>query len=561
MGGMSHYVNGLHFSNLRGDLFGGLTAAVVALPLAMAFGVASGVGPIAGMYGAIFVGLFAALFGGSPAQISGPTGPMTVVMAAVFVQYTGMFPEDPGKGMALAFTVVVIGGLFQIVFGLLKVGRFIELVPYPVISGFMSGIGVIIILLQIGPLLGAEAVSQPLLAAQSIPSYFSNFDPASTILAGLTLVLVYGVSLFLPRVNRMFPSPLMAMIVGTFAYLFFFQNDPGVQIIGEIPSGFPDIQFPTIELVLLTQMILSGLTLAALGAIDSLLTSLVVDNITRTQHKSNRELIGQGIGNAIAGIFGGMPGAGATMRTVVNVKAGGRTPLSGVIHALILLAIVLGAGHHASVIPKAVLAGILFKVGTDIVDWGYLKQLRKVPHAGLVMMLTVLLMTVFFDLIQAVAFGMVMASFVFVQRMVKLQLNSIQIYRNVEEANGNLSPEAAELLRQANGRMLVYHVGGPISFGAARGMLRKLSDHKDYDVLVIDLHMVSQMDYTSVRALSDLIQDVQLAGRKVVLINPPPTAYGLLNKQGVLQRVAFEHAHSDQISAFRDAYKLLQTHY
>jgi len=361
-------INGLHFKNLRGDIYGGLTAAVVALPLAMAMGVASGVGAIAGLYGAIILGFFAALLGGTPSQVSGPTGPMTVVMAAIFLQYTGMFPDNPAQGAALAFSVVVFGGLLQILMGFLHLGKYIELVPHPVVSGFMSGIGVIIILLQIGPILGEASISKPIDAFMSIPELISQMHLASLALGLLALAIVYGVPYFLPRLNRLIPSPLLALIIGTLVYVFF-MPEGSTPIIGEIPTGLPDFHMPTIDPSLALTMLGSALTLAGLGAIDSLLTSLVADNITRSQHKSDRELIGQGIGNSIAGLFGGLPGAGATMRTVVNVKAGGRTPISGMLHAIVLLIIVLGAGSMASQIPKAVLAGILIKVGTDIIDW------------------------------------------------------------------------------------------------------------------------------------------------------------------------------------------------
>ncbi len=283
-------INGLHLNNIRGDIYGGLTAAVVALPLAMAMGVASGVGPIAGMYGAIFVGFFAALIGGTPAQVSGPTGPMTVVMAAIFIQYTGMYPDDPAQGAALAFTVVILGGLFQIGFGMLKLGKYIELVPHPVVSGFMSGIGVIIILLQLGPLMGQAPNSKPLAAAQDIPNNFSNLDSNSLILGLVVLLIVYGVPKFLPTINRLLPSPLIALFVGTTCYLVFFEAG-STPIIGNIPTGFPEFRMPVIEPSLMLQMVASGLTLAGLGAIDSLLTSLVANNITRPQHKSDKELI------------------------------------------------------------------------------------------------------------------------------------------------------------------------------------------------------------------------------------------------------------------------------
>ncbi len=255
-------VNGFHLRNLQGDIYGGLTAAVVALPLALAMGVSSGAGPIAGIYGAIFVGFFAALFGGTPAQVSGPTGPMTVVMAIIFTQYTGMFPGNPAHGAALAFGVVVLGGVFQIIFGLLRVGKFIELVPHPVISGFMSGIGVIIILLQIGPLVGFDSPARPLLAMQAIPGFLGNIQPDAATLGLLTLIVVYTVPALLPQLNKLIPAPLIALILGTTAVWLLFPGS-SAPLLGEIPTGIPTLQLPAFDLLLLPGMIKSALTLAA----------------------------------------------------------------------------------------------------------------------------------------------------------------------------------------------------------------------------------------------------------------------------------------------------------
>ncbi len=312
------------FSNVRGDLFGGLTAAIVALPLALAFGVASGAGATAGLYGAVFTGFFAALFGGTPSQVSGPTGPMTVVMATVF---TKLIAENPDSGLAMAFTAVMLSGLFQILFGVLRLGQFITLMPYTVISGFMSGIGVIIVMLQIAPLVGYPAQSGVVVALQQWPEALSNPNPVATGLGLLTLLIVFGWS---GKLARIVPSPLVALIVCTsLAVLLFPASD--IPRIGEIPQGFPKLQWPQIGFGQLREIVGYGLMLAILGAIDSLLTSLVADSITRTRHDSEQELIGQGIGNLMAGLFGGLPGAGATMRTVINVQAGGRTPLSGMV--------------------------------------------------------------------------------------------------------------------------------------------------------------------------------------------------------------------------------------
>jgi sulfate permease, SulP family len=546
-------INGLHFRNIRGDIYGGLTAAVVALPLALAMGVSSGAGPIAGIYGAIFVGFFSALFGGTPAQVSGPTGPMTVVMAAIFTHYTGMFPDDPAQGAAVAFTVVMMGGLFQIVGGFLKIGKFIELVPHPVVSGFMSGIGVIIILLQLPPLLGFDAQAGPMASAQAVPDALHSLVPPALMLGSLALVIVY----FMPKsLGRIIPSPLVALILGTLAYLMFLQGSD-VKVLGDIPSGLPDPHLPIITLALLPEMLKSALTLAALGAIDSLLTSLVADNITRTYHKSDRELIGQGIGNTIAGLFGGLPGAGATMRTVVNVKAGGKTPISGALHALVLLAIVLGAGGLASHIPNAVLAGILIKVGTDIIDWDYLKRLHTAPPTGIVIMVVVLGITVFIDLIIAVAVGMAMAGMVFMKRMVDLQLESINTVRDVDEA-APFSDEEKAIFKQAQGRILLFHIGGPMSFGAAKGMARQMAQFDQYDVLVVDLSDMPQIDFTATRALEDIIVDAQDRGRRVLLAGCRPKVQKSLERQGLIAKIHTQHLHGKRIEALQDALAQLQ---
>jgi SulP family sulfate permease len=564
----SSLINGLHFNNLKGDIYGGLTAAVVALPLAMGMGVTSGAGAIAGLYGAIFVGFFAALFGGTPAQVSGPTGPMTVVMAVIFTQYTSMYPDNPSQGIALAFTVVMLGGAFQILFGVLKIGRFITLIPHPVVSGFMSGIGVIIILLQLQPLLGQPALPKPLLALTQFPEALHNPVMIALGLSVMTIAIVY---LLPKKIANIIPAPLLALVAGTLALYFISGGHidstqdgdkmrylmAGAPIIGNIPSGFPDFIMPTIELGLMVDMVKSGLILAALGSIDSLLTSLVADNVTRTYHKPNRELIGQGVGNMVAGAFGGLPGAGATMRTVVNVRAGGRTPISGALHAVVLLAIVLGLGSLALYIPKAVLAGILIKVGTDIIDWEYLKQLPHTPKAGIAMMLTVFFLTVFVDLIEAVAIGMVMASFVFMHRMTELQVKTMHLIRSRED-DESLSDEEAELLEKAQGRILIYKLTGPRSFTSAKDMVKKLSEYTDYDSLILDLHEVSAIDYTSSRAIDEILEGLQLAEHQGYLTGARPAVNQVLKKLKAKRFLAQGHEFDNRLDAIRMAYGHLQ---
>ena len=503
-------VNRLQLNNLRGDFFGGLTAAIVALPLALAFGVSSGAGAITGLYGAILVGFFAALFGGTPSQISGPTGPMTVIVATVF---TTMLAKYPDVGLEMAFTVVMLGGLFQILFGVLRLGKYIVLMPYAVISGFMSGIGVIIILLQFGPLLGHPGSANVLESVRNIPDFLTHTNPAAAGLGILTLVILF---LTPPRVTAVFPSPLIALLVGTLISVFLLPHS-NLILIGEIPTGLPRPHWPVFTLDQLRLMLVDGLMLGTLGSIDSLITSLVADNITRTKHESDRELIGQGIGNLISGFFGGLPGAGATMRTVVNVHAGGRTPLSGIIHSLILLLILLWAGKLTEIIPQTILAGILLKVGIDIIDWGFIKRVHRVSLKAAGIMYCVLFLTVFVDLVTAVAVGVFVANILTVKRLSDLQIDEVKAAIEPHDEMP-LSYEEKQLLKEARGRLLLLHLGGPMSFGAAQAISGQMGLVEKYDVLILDLSDVPHIGVTMSLALENMVKEARAKRREVFFV-------------------------------------------
>jgi len=543
-------IHGLHFRNLRGDLYGGITAGVVALPLALAFGVSSGAGPIAGLYGAICVGFFAALFGGTPSQISGPTGPMTVVMTALF---TSMTAADPVNGPAMAFTAVMLGGVLQVAMGYLRMGSYISFVPLPVVSGFMSGIGVIIILLQLAPLVGQPAIGRPLEVVQQAGSLFASADGATVVVAALSLIIVYATP---RRIGRLIPSPLLALLVGSLVVAVL-PALHGVDTLGEIPSGLPALHMPTLTVDHLPSILRAAVVLALLGSIDTLLTSLVADNLTRTWHDSNRELIGQGVGNAIAGVLGGLPGAGATMRTVVNIRAGGLTPISGAVHAVLLLAIVLGLGGAAAHIPHAVLAGILIKVGTDIIDWDYLRRIRRTSRTGVVIMLAVLFTTIFVDLITAVAVGMVMASLVFLKRHTDLQLESIRVIDG-ETGEGELNPEEQALFERARGHVLLFQFGSAISFGSAKALGRMLAQNQRFRVTVLDFTTVPEIDGSAVRVIEEDIRDAGRQGRVVLLAGMTPRVKLRLRREGVLSLLPPVNRCRDRLTALRRAAQLAQ---
>ncbi|MFS1704090.1 SulP family inorganic anion transporter, partial [Alteromonas sp. AMM-1] len=484
-------------ANVRGDITGGITAGIVALPLALALGVASGVGPMAGLYGAIAVGFFAALFGGTPSQISGPTGPMVVVLAGLFASLSG--------DVELIFTAVMLAGIFQVVFGFLGVGNYIRLVPYPVISGFMTGIGAIIIILQIGRLLGHEPPGGTLGALGYLPTALADINFSTLALGVGTLVIAYK---WPPSLGKYVPGALAALIIGTLVSLFAFE----VPVLGNIPTGLPSLHLPVYNQEKLLLVLEAAFILAVLGAIDSLLTSLVADNMTRTRHDSSQELVGQGIGNAVSGLIGGIAGAGATMRTVVNIRSGGKERLSGMIHALVLLAIVMGLSPLASVIPHAVLAGILVKVGLDIVDWSYMKRAHTGPRWDFVLMLLVLGLTVFVDLITAVGVGVVLAALAYVRQIAQLQIE--ELGKMPEQLN---DPQENALLAKAKGKVNIFSFGGPLSFGAAADLGHHVRENvkPGSQVLILDFSRVPTMDVSAAMAVETVTSDAKASGRKL----------------------------------------------
>ncbi len=485
-------------SNLRGDMFGGLTAGVVALPLALAFGEASGAGPIAGLWGAIIVGFFASLFGGTGSQVTGPTGPMVVVFAGVFASLSG----NP----ALVFASVVLAGVLQILFGVFKLGQYIRLVPYPVVSGFMSGIGCIIIALQASRLFGHEPEGGGTIPAlTAIPGAVMDPNFVALGIGLLTLLIVFK---WPKSWGKYVPGALAALIIGTVISLFI----KGAPILGDIPTGFPQFVMPSFTQSTFLIVLEAAFILAVLGAIDSLLTSLVADNMTRTRHNSDRELVGQGIGNTIAGLFGAIPSAGATMRTVINIRTGGRTKISGMAHSIFLLAVVVSLAPLASQIPHAVLAGILVKVGYDIIDVAYLRRAHKGPRWDLALMAMVLGLTVFVDLITAVAVGVVLAALAFVKKMADDQLVAFS-----ELAPRVTTPEERELLEKAGGRVTMFDFGGPLSFGAAADLghhVRERVKGKPRS-LILDFSRVPFIDVSAARAVETIACDAREAGKTV----------------------------------------------
>ncbi|MCP9785710.1 SulP family inorganic anion transporter [Cyanobium sp. N5-Cardenillas] len=542
-------LNHISTQNIKGDLFGGVTAAVIALPMALAFGVASGAGAAAGLWGAVLVGLFAALFGGTPTLISEPTGPMTVVMTAVIASLTA---QDPENGLAMAFTVVMLAGVFQIIFGMLKLGRYITQMPYTVISGFMSGIGIILMVLQLGPFLGQAIPKGGVMGTlTTLPSLFANARPAEVTLALVTLAILW----FTPgKVKKVAPPQLIALVLGTILSLTLLTGGggEGIRRIGEIASGFPTLHLPHFALPQLRVMMIDAAVLGMLGCIDALLTAVIADSITRTEHDSNKELIGQGLGNLVSGLFGGIAGAGATMGTVVNIQAGGRSALSGISRALILMVVILAGARLAAQIPQAVLAGIALKVGFDIVDWGFLKRAHRISITGALIMYLVIGLTVLVDLIAAVGIGVFIANILTIDKMSALQSKSV---KSISTGDGDLllNPEEKALLDQGKGEVLLFQLTGAMIFGVAKAIGREHNAIGVCKAVVFDLTEVSHLGVTAALAVELAVEEAIEKGRQVFVVGASGTTRQRLEKLGLYAKLPLERTTLSRHDALQQA--------
>lgn len=517
--------------NIKGDLFGGVTTAIISLPLALAFGVASGAGAEAGLWGAIMVGFFASLFGGSTTLISEPTGPMTVIMTAVL---TSMMAKYPESGMAMAFTVVMMAGAFQILLGTLKLGKYITLMPYSVISGFMSGIGVILIILQLSPLLGHTAPSGGVIGTiTALPSTLWEVKFSELFLGVLTLAVLF----YFPKHYRKYvPAQLVALVSITLISVILFDTD-SIRRIGEIPAGLPSLVMPHFNAEMFTTMVIDAFVLGTLGCIDTLLTAVIGDSLTRKEHDSDKELRGQGIANMLSGLFGALPGAGATMGTVTNIQVGARSPVSGMVRALVLALVVLVAGGLTEPIPMAVLAGIAVYVGINILDWSFIQRAHKVSIESMAVMYGVMFLTVFVDLIVAVGIGVFISNILIIEKLSREQARQVKAISDADEKNLPLSENERLLLDKAQGKVLFFYLSGPMIFSVSKAISRQHTSISDYQVMVLDLTDVPMIDVTVGLALENAIKDALDAQCEVLLLCPNAQTREQLDKINVLDLI------------------------
>ncbi|MFT5681804.1 MAG: SulP family sulfate permease [Myxococcota bacterium] len=592
------------FRHLKGDAFGGLTAGIVALPLALAFGVSSGLGPSAGLYGAIFIAFFAALFGGTPTQISGPTAPMTAVSMVIIAGIVGANDGDVNRALPAILTIFLMAGLIQIGLGMLGIGKYIKYIPYPVVSGFMTAIGVMILVTQLLPAIGyyatddialiesfkpyaeevlldqimkdeaaegilvledfketirrAEGISMEDVLVESsamaknsasgvlgtlktLPRALGHINPIELSLALATIFMIYGFK----RITSAIPSTLVALVVVSgVAYAVGIDYRP----IERIPEGLPIPQlgiFSEFSWTAIQPYLMTSLSLALLGIIDSLLTSVVADNLTKTRHRPNKEIIGQGIGNSIAAIFGGLPGAGATIRTVVNINAGGKTRLSGMIAGTLLMVILLALGPVASQIPAAVLAGILITVGIGVMDYKGLKAMPSMPRdidvklfkfsSEVLIMLIVMVLSVFWDLVSAVGVGMVLSALMFMKQMSDLTARDARIARLTDTKEDEVWKDEVKFPANLREEVFIKHLSGPLFFGftsefqALAAQIPSTATH-----VILRMDAVPYIDQSGLYALEDVLLELEQHNIHTILIAPAVQPMAMMSNIGLV---------------------------
>lgn len=505
-----------------GDVFGGVTAAVVMLPASLAFGIAAGLGAEAGLYGAVGVGLFAAIFGGTRTQISGPTGPMAVAVAVIVASHATTIVE--------ALTIVAMSGCMQVIFGLTRIGRYIVYTPQAVISGFMSGIGVIIILIQLLPLAGMPAMGSPIESIQTFIRSIFDLNYSAFALAAISFVIAAA---WPRRLSTYLPGPVIALIVGTAIGMFWLTDAP---ILGEIPTGLPmfALTVPSSEFVL--RAIEPAFIIALIGSVDSLLVSLVADSVTGTRHKPNRELVGQGLGNIIAGMFGGIAGAGNTLGTLTNLRAGGTTRASGAIYGLLMLLVVLGLGEYLSPIPHAVLAGILLKIGIDIIDWRSVLGAHKIPRGFIVVMLTTMAITVVVDLVVGVTVGLIAAGMVHARKLEDLELDNVVSVPLLDRQF--LNPDDEDLDEFA-ARVGLVALRGVFTVASSHRLVSTFSvDIKEHEIVIFDLTETIHVDDSSALVIEQLMQVAMAEETDVIVVGMSDTVEDTFDAFDVLRNIA-----------------------
>ena len=538
------YRSGYSFKHFTNDLIAGLITGIVALPLAIAFGIASGVTPEQGLYTAIIAGFLISFFSGSRVQIGGPTGAFIVIVYGVIQQH-GI------EGLTVA---TLMAGVMLVLMGFCRLGVILKYLPYPLIVGFTTGIAVLIAVTQIPAFFGMKLEEFPGEFIGKLEAIGSNLQLVDPLSAGLGLLALL-ILIFWPRITRKIPGSLIAILVTT---LLVSLLDLPVETIGSrfggVPDRLPSLKIPSVNLEMLKTLFPSALTIALLAGIESLLSAVVADGMTGQRHRSNIELIAQGIANIITPLFGGIPATGAIARTATNIKNGGTTPLAGIIHAVTLLLILLFFGRYAALIPMCTLAAVLLIVAWNMSELHLFIRLFKSPRSDVLVLLTVFLLTVFADLTVAIQTGVVLASLLFMRRM---ETVTSACCLKFDDESGDPDDPDALTRQQVPEDVEVFEINGPFFFGAASLFQDEISKLSLPKVLILRMRNVPAIDATGLKALEDVIRSTRRHGTILLIsgIHKQPAA--ALKKAGLVEKIGHAHIHKDIVHALEHARKLL----
>ena len=521
------------------DIIAGIIVAIIALPLSIALAISSGVSPEKGLITAIFAGFMISFLGGSKVQIGGPTGAFVIIIYSIIQEY----------GLNGLITATIMAGIILVIMGLLRFGSLIKYVPKTITIGFTSGIAITLMSTQIKDFLGLNIDNVPAEFFPKWQSYFENMNSLNIWSLIIGLMCVFIIILW-PKVNKTIPGSMIALLIATL--LVKFLNLP-VETIGsrfnEISSSIPAPIFPTLSITTINQLFIPAMTIAILAALESLLSAVVADGMIGDRHDSNMELIAQGIANITSGLFGGIPATGAIARTAANVKSGGKSPISGIIHAITLLATMLVLMPLAKMIPMTVLAAILIVVSYNMSEWRSFKRLLKAPKSDVIVLLVTFICTVVFDLVVAISIGMILTMFLFMKRV----SDTTEIRNLVDEEV--FDDEITRVLEKADGKINVYQVNGPMFFGVVQDFITKIKElEATTEVVILDMRHTHAVDASAIDALTSLLKHCNKLNIRLCLTHVQEQPMKVLNDMGFLIKVGESNIYDTKTEAIEDAY-------
>lgn len=518
----------------KGDLFGGIIAAIIAFPQALAFGVASGMGAAAGIWGAIILSLMAGVLGCNLPLVSGPTGPTAIIIATIVGMASG--------NMTSVITILVMAAIFQMIISLTSIPRMIKYVPYPVISGFLTGIGLIIIILQLAPLLGGVTQSSTIKALMNYPLVFANINLHALGLGGVTLFILF----FTPKfISKIVPVQLLALILMTGVASYFGFN---VEKISSIVFSLPQFQMPHFTVDLIMRDIPTALTLAFIATSESLLTGIIMDSLTKIKHNSKRLIMAQGFGNLFCAITGSMVGAAATMRSVAAVKSGAKTRWAAILASGILVLVLCKFTSFISQIPICVLAAILIKIGYDILDLKVLKVLKYAPKDDLYVLIAVLLLTVFYNLIFALGIGIILAALLYAKRIADDTNVKITHYNHLD-----YTPYEAKVEKDSHYKIRILHIDGQFFFGSITQIVSHFDVMLETEYIILNYSSNTELDMSAIFALEDIIVRLRDQKIKLLLVLPGEKVYEQIKSLEVISQLGEDAIFTDENEAITTA--------